>query len=101
MADENMSKDLVNAAFEKKNAEEEQQQQEEEKVKEEDKATEGDIITFQRDGQQLEAVVTSSKLENSVVCDMTIMDDFHERNLDFEKTVVAHTKYSIKKRRDV
>ncbi|QSS99383.1 YkvS family protein [Pontibacillus sp. ALD_SL1] len=99
MADENMSKDLVNAAFEKKNAEEEQQ--EEVKVKEEDKATEGDIITFQRNGQQLEAVVTSSKLENSVVCDMTIMDDFHERNLDFEKTVVAHTNYSIKQRRDV
>ncbi|MCD5325114.1 MULTISPECIES: YkvS family protein [Pontibacillus] len=98
MADENMSKDLINAAFEKKNAEE---PVEDEKIKEEDKATEGDIITFQRDGQQLEGIVTSSKLENSVVVDMTIMDDFNERNLDFEKTVVAHTKYSIKKRRDV
>ncbi|WP_406945546.1 YkvS family protein [Halobacillus sp. SY10] len=95
MADENISKNLVDAAFEKKNSEEEQ------KVKEEDKATVGDIITFQNDGQQFEAVVTSVNLQNSVVCDMTIMDDFHERNLDFEKTVVAHTNYSIKKRRDV
>lgn len=95
MADENISKDLVDAAFKKKESEEEQ------KVKEEDKATVGDIITFQNDGQQFEAVVTSVNLQNSVVCDMTIMDDFHERNLDFEKTVVAHTNYSIKKRRDV
>ena len=94
MADENVSKNLMDAAFKKKESEEEQ------KVKEEDKATEGDIITFQKDGQQVEAVVTSSKLQNSVVCDMTIMDDFHERNLDFEKTVVAHTNYSIKERRD-
>jgi|GEM_PF-5383140 len=94
MADENLRKTLVDAAFKKSSSEEEQ------KVKEEDKATEGDIITFQKDGQQVEAVVTSSKLQNSVVCDMTIMDDFHERNLDFEKTVVAHTNYSIKERRD-
>ncbi|MGP4078223.1 YkvS family protein [Halobacillus sp. K22] len=93
MADENLRKTLVNAAF-KKNSSEEQ------KVKEEDKATEGDIITFEKDGQQIEAVVTSSRLQNSVVCDMTIMDDFHERNLEFEKTVVAHTNYSIKERRD-
>jgi uncharacterized protein YkvS len=95
MADENISKNLVDAAFKKRNSEEEQ------KVKEDDKATVGDIITFQKDGQQFEAVVTSANLQNSVVCDMTIMDDFHERNLDFEKTVVAHTNYSIKKRRDV
>ncbi|MFZ0370785.1 MAG: YkvS family protein [Halobacillus sp.] len=94
MADENLRKTLVDAAFKKSSSEEEQ------KVKEEDKATEGDIITFQKDGQQVEAVVTSSKLQNSVVCDMTIMDDFHERNLDFEKTVVAHKNYSIKERRD-
>ncbi|MCA1010370.1 YkvS family protein [Halobacillus halophilus] len=94
MADENVSKSLMDAAFKKKEAEEEQ------KVKEEDKATEGDIITFQMDGQQIEAVVTSTRLQNSVVCDMTIMEDFHERNLEFEKTVVAHTNYSIKERRD-
>ncbi|SFF85528.1 Uncharacterized protein YkvS [Halobacillus alkaliphilus] len=94
MADENLRKSLVDAAFKKSSSEEEQ------KVKEEDKATEGDLITFQKDGQQVEAVVTSSKLQNSVVCDMTIMDDFHERNLDFEKTVVAHINYSIKERRD-
>ncbi|ASF38211.1 hypothetical protein CEH05_03430 [Halobacillus halophilus] len=94
MADENVSKNLMDAAFKKKESEEEQ------KVKEEDKATEGDIITFQKDGQQMEAVVTSARLQNSVVCDMTIMDDFHERNLEFEKTVVAHKNYSIKERRD-
>lgn len=95
MSDENIRKNIVDAAFQKKSTEEEQ------KVKEEDKATEGDIITFENDGQQFEAVVTSSKLQNSVVCDMTIMDDFNERNLEFEKTVVAHTNYSIKERRDV
>ncbi|MGP4067044.1 YkvS family protein [Halobacillus sp. B29] len=94
MADENVSKNLMDAAFKKKESEEEL------KVKEEDKATEGDIITFEKDGQQIEAVVTSARLQNSVVCDMTIMEDFHERNLEFEKTVVAHTNYSIKERRD-
>ena len=94
MADEKLSKGLVDAAFKKKSAEEEN------KVKEEDKATEGDIITFEKDGQQLEAVVTSSRLQNSVVCDMTIMEDFEERNLDVERTVVAHKNYTIKMRKD-
>ncbi|MCA0984328.1 YkvS family protein [Halobacillus yeomjeoni] len=94
MADEKLSKGLLDAAFKKKNAEEEQ------KVKEEDKATVGDIITFEKDGQQVEAIVTSARLQNSVVCDMTIMEDFDDRNLDVEKTVVAHTNYSIKKRSD-
>ncbi|MCA1022143.1 DUF2187 domain-containing protein [Halobacillus litoralis] len=92
MADENLSKGLVDAAFNKKEAEEA------DKIKEENKANEGDIITFKRDGQQLEAVVTSTNPANSVVCDLTIMEDFHERNFDFEKTVVAHKNYTIKKR---
>lgn len=95
MTDENLSKGLVDAAFKKKNSEEE------EEVKEEDKATEGDIITFEKDGQQVEAVVTSSRLQNSVVCDMTIMEGFDKRSIDVEKTVVAHKNYNIKKRSDV
>ncbi|WP_079478687.1 YkvS family protein [Halobacillus salinus] len=92
MADEKLSKGLVDAAFKKKQAEEG------EKVKEEEKATEGDIITFEKDGQQLEAIVTSSSLQNSVVCDMTIMENFDELNLEHEKTVVAHKNYKIKQR---
>lgn len=93
MADEKVSKGLVDAAFKKK------KEEEGEKVKEEDKATEGDIITFELDGQPMEAIVTSSRLQNSVVCDMTIMENFDELNFEHEKTVVAHKNYTIKERR--
>ncbi|MCA0970645.1 YkvS family protein [Halobacillus litoralis] len=95
MADENISKGLVDAAFKKKQQEEEE---EEKKAQEGEKAGEGDIITFERDGQTLEAIVTSTNPANSVVCDLTIMEDFHERNLEHEMTVVAHKNYKVKKR---
>lgn len=95
MADENINKEsMVDAAISKKNEEDKDKP----KVSDENKATVGDVIAFKRDGKQLEGIVTAAKLENSVVVDMTIMDNFHEMNMDFEKTVVGHGKYTIKVR---
>nr|WP_236560980.1 DUF2187 family protein [Pontibacillus sp. HMF3514] len=98
MSDENMKDSIIDAAFTKKNEEESVEQPEKPEVSEENKAKLGDVVTFQRDGKDLKGVVTSDKLENSVVVDMTIMEDFKEKDLDFEKTVVRHGKYTIQER---
>lgn len=95
MSDENMKDSIIDAAFTKKNEEEVEEKVE---IGEENKAMLGDVVTFQRDGKDLKGVVTSDKLENSVVVDMTIMEDFKEKELDFEKTVVRHGKYTIQER---
>ncbi len=92
---ENMKDSIIDAAFTKKNLEEEE---EKEQLSEENKAKLGDVVTFQRDKKDLKGIVTSDKLENSVVVDMTIMEDFKEKELDFEKTVVRHGKYTIQER---
>lgn len=87
-----MKESLMDAAFVKK------QEEEKEKIKEENKAKVGDVISFKKDGKNVDGVVTSAKLENSVVVDMTIMDNFNELNMDYEKTVIGHGKYTIKER---
>ena len=92
---DNMKESIIDAAFTKKNVEEGAEKPE---ISDENKAKLGDVITFQRDGKDLKGIVTSDKLENSVVIDMTIMEDFKEKDLDFEKTVVRHGKYTIQER---
>nr|WP_052127375.1 YkvS family protein [Pontibacillus litoralis] len=79
----------MNEAFNK------QKENEEAKSNEENKANVGDLIAFQRNGKELKGIVTAAKLENSVVVDMTVMDNFDEMGMDFEKTVVGHGKYKI------
>ncbi|KGX90921.1 hypothetical protein N781_06010 [Pontibacillus halophilus JSM 076056 = DSM 19796] len=92
MSDENLTGGLLDAAFSRKEKEEKDQ------VAEEEKATEGDIIAFKKGKQELEGLVVSAKLDNSVVVDMTIMENFEKLNLDYERTVVGHGKYTVKQR---
>ncbi|KGP72023.1 hypothetical protein N782_14575 [Pontibacillus yanchengensis Y32] len=92
---ENMNKDsIIDAAFVKK----EENESEEPKVSEENKATVGDIVSFLKDGKEVDGIVTSAKLENSVVVDMTIMENFKDLGIEHEKTVVGHGNYTLKER---
>ncbi|KGX87183.1 YkvS family protein [Pontibacillus litoralis] len=55
----------------------------------------GDIVQFERDGIVLEGKVLPSSCQNSVIVDLTIMDNFEQLELEHERTVVNHKNYQI------
>lgn len=57
-------------------------------------AQKGDIVTFERGSQILQGKVISI-LENSVVVDLLVMDNFESLSLEHSRTVVAHKNYTI------
>lgn len=64
-----------------------------------EKAKFGDIVEF-FDRKQDTLLLHGSVilvLDNSVIVDLTIMKNFNSLNLEYEKTVVSHRRYKVKK----
>lgn len=64
-----------------------------------EKAKVGDIVEFfdrKQDNLLLHGNVILV-LDNSVIVDLTIMENFNSLNLEYEKTVVSHRRYKVMK----
>ncbi|TFJ92642.1 YkvS family protein [Lentibacillus salicampi] len=59
------------------------------------KAKPGDIIEFEQDGVLVKGNVLPSKTKNSIVVDISAMENYENLNYGFPNTVVNHKKYRI------
>lgn len=55
----------------------------------------GQIVTFERNDITFKGIVIPSQCQQSVIVDLTIMDNLDEIDFEFDRTVVAHTNYRI------
>ncbi|MBN9655925.1 DUF2187 domain-containing protein [Halobacillus litoralis] len=58
-------------------------------------ATPGQIVTFERNDIIFKGKVIPSQCQQSVIVDLTIMDNLDEIDFEYDRTVVAHTNYRI------
>ncbi|WP_347860994.1 DUF2187 family protein [Salimicrobium sp. PL1-032A] len=64
-------------------------------VKEENKAVPGDIVSFTRGKATWKGKVIPSGCTNSVVVDLSVMEELPDRDVDSHLTCVNHKKYQI------
>ncbi|WP_181347178.1 YkvS family protein [Thalassobacillus sp. CUG 92003] len=55
----------------------------------------GDIVVFERGGQEFKGRVIPSNCQRSAIVDLTIMENFSSIDFDHDRTVVAHTNYKV------
>ncbi|PBB06543.1 MULTISPECIES: YkvS family protein [Salimicrobium] len=64
-------------------------------IEEIDKAVPGDIVAFERGNETWKGKVIPSGCTNSVVVDLSIMEELPDRDVDSHLTCINHRKYTI------
>ncbi|HLS07504.1 YkvS family protein [Lentibacillus sp.] len=59
------------------------------------KARQGDIIEFEQDGMLIRGKVLPSKTKNTIVVDISGMENYEKINHGYPNTVVNHKNYRV------